>query len=289
MTKKIPYHRKRLGQIFLRDPLVVEQILQSASLTPQDMVLEIGPGRGILTAALARHTPALYALEIDAHYARTLQQHFASATHVHIIEADARFYDYGLLPQPLVVVANLPYSMGMAILHRLFAFRQRLSRLVIMLQQEVAARLLATPNTSAYGALSVFFQYYARLSHQFDVSRHAFTPTPAVDSSVVTLVPWPVLPSPAYDERWLFRLVKSAFAHRRKTLRANLLAAFPTTLTRTVLADVFTALALNEHARAQELHVHQFVQLAQILQSLPGSQGEGKAHDTSWTDADCLP
>ena len=289
MTKKIPYHRKRLGQIFLRDPLVVERMLQSASLTPQDMVLEIGPGRGILTTALARHTPALYALEIDAHYAHTLQQHFASATHVHILEADARFYDYALLPQPLVVVANLPYSMGMAILHHLFAFRQRLSRLVIMLQQEVATRLLATPNTSAYGALSVFFQYYACLTHQFDVSRHAFTPTPAVDSTVVTMVPWPVLPWPAYDERWFFRLVKSAFAHRRKTLRANLLAAFPTTLTRTVLAEVFTALALTEHARAQELHVHQFVQLAQLLQCLPGSQGEGKAQDISWTDADGLP
>ena len=289
MSKKIPYRRKHLGQIFLRDPLVVEQILQSASLTPQDTVLEIGPGRGILTAALARHTPALYAIEIDAHYARTLQQHFASATHVRIIEADARFYDYGLLPHPLVIVANLPYSMGMAILHRLFAVHQRLSRLVIMLQQEVAARLLAAPNTSTYGALSVFFQYYARLSHQFDVSRHAFTPMPAVDSTVVTLVPFSVLPWPACDERWLFRLVKSAFAHRRKTLRANLLAAFPTTLTRVVLADVFTALALNEHARAQELHVHQFVQLAQVLQSLCASEGEGEAHAISWTDADCLP
>jgi 16S rRNA (adenine1518-N6/adenine1519-N6)-dimethyltransferase len=287
MAKKIPYHRKRLGQIFLRDPLVVEQILQSASLTLQDMVLEIGPGRGILTTALARHTPALYAIEIDANYTRILQQHFASVTHVHIIEGDARFYDYGLLPQPLVVVANLPYSMGMTILHRLFAFRQRLSRLVIMLQQEVAARLLAAPNTSAYGALSVFLQYYARITHQFDVSRHAFAPVPAVDSTVVTLVPFSVLPWPACDERWLFRLVKSAFAHRRKTLRANLLAAFPTTLTRTVLAEVFTELALNEHARAQELHVHQFVQLAQVLQSLPGPEGEGKVRGISWTDADC--
>jgi len=284
MSKKIPYHRKRLGQIFLRDPLVVEQILQSASLTPQDTVLEIGPGRGILTAALARHTPALCAIEIDAHYACTLQQHFASATHVHIIEADARFYDYGLLPHPLVVVANLPYSMGMAILHRLFTFRQRLSRLVIMLQQEVAARLLAAPNTSTYGALSVFFQYYARLTHQFDVSRHAFAPMPAVDSTVVMLVPFSVLPWPACDERWLFRLVKSAFAHRRKTLRANLLAAFPTTLTRAVLADVFTDLALNEHARAQELHVHQFVQLAQALQSLRGADRDEASHSLSWPD-----
>ena len=112
---------------------------------------------------------------------------------------------------------------------------------------------------------------------------------PAVDSTVVMLVPFSVLPWPACDERGLFRLVKSAFAHRRKTLRANLLAAFPTTLTRAVLADVFTDLALNEHARAQELHVHQFVQLAQILQSLPASEGEGEAHAISWTDADCLP
>jgi len=188
-----------------------------------------------------------------------------------------------------VVVANLPYSMGMAILQRLFIFRQRLSRLVIMLQKEVATRLLAMPNSSAYGALSVFFQYYARLTHQYDVSRHAFAPVPAVASTVVPLVPFSVLPWPACDERWLFRLVKSAFAHRRKTLRANLLAAFPTTLTRTVLADVFTALALNEHARAQELHVHQFVHLAQILQNLSGLEGERKAHGISWTDADCLP
>ena len=284
MSKKIPYHRKRLGQIFLRDALVVERILQSASLAPDDLVLEVGPGRGILTAVLAQRTQALYAIEVDAHYARTLQQHFASATHVHVIEADARFYDYELLPQPLVVVANLPYSMGMAILQRLLTFRQRLSRLVIMLQKEVAARLLAQPNSSAYGALSVFFQYYTRMTHNFDVSRHAFAPVPAVDSSVITLRPFPVLPWPACDDHWLFRLVKHAFAHRRKTLRANLLAAFPQALTRTALAGVFTDLALNEHARAQELSVHQFVQLAQALQSLRGADRDEAAHSRNWLD-----
>ena len=268
MSRNIPQHRKHLGQVFLRDQLVVEKILQSASLAPQESVLEIGPGRGILTTALARHTQALYAIEVDAHYAHALQQHFAPATHVHIIQADARFYDYGLLPQPLVVVANLPYSMGMAILNRLLVFRQRLSRLVIMLQKEVALRLLAAPNSSAYGALSVFFQYYAAMTHQFDVSRHAFTPMPAVDSTVLTLVPFTALPWPACDEPWLFRIVKSAFAHRRKTLRVNLLTAFPTALTRTALANIFADLSLSEHVRAQELHVRQFVQLAEALHSL---------------------
>ena len=289
MPRKIPSHRKRLGQIFLRDSLVVERILQSASLTPDDVVLEVGPGRGILTAALARRTHALYAIEVDAHYARTLQQHFASATHVHVIEADARFYDYELLPQPLVVVANLPYSMGVAILQRLLTFRQRLSRLVIMLQKEVAARLLARPNSSAYGALSVFFQYYTHIRHNFDVSRHAFAPVPAVDSSVITLRPFPVLPWPACDESWLFRIVKTAFAHRRKTLRANLLAALPQVLTRTALAGVFTGLALNEHARAQELSVHQFVQLAQALQSLCSAERDAAAHDVGLMDAELPP
>ena len=289
MPKKIPYHRKRLGQVFLRDPLVVERILQSAALVPDETVLEIGPGRGTLTTALAQHTHALYAIEVDAHYTRTLQQQFASVTHVHIIEADARFYDYKLLPQPLVVVANLPYSIGMAIVQRLLTFRQRLSRLVIMLQKEVAARLAALPNSSTYGALSVFVQYYARITHNFDVSRHAFTPVPAVDSSVITLRPFPVLPWPACDDRWLFRIVKNAFAHRRKTLRANLLAAFPQALSRTALAGVFTDLALNEHARAQELSVYQFVQLAQALQSLCNAERDAAEYDPGLMDTELPP
>jgi len=289
MPKKIPYHRKRLGQIFLRDPLVVERILQSAALAPDDTVLEIGPGRGTLTTVLAQRTHALYAIEVDAYYVRTLQQQFASIPHVHIIEADARFYNYDFLPQPLVVVANLPYSMGMAIVQRLLAFRQRLSRLVIMLQKEVAARLAALPNSSTYGALSVFVQYYTRITHNFDVSRHAFAPVPAVDSSVITLRPFPILPWPACDDRWLFRIVKTAFAHRRKTLRANLLAAFPQALTRTTLAGVFTDLALNEHARAQELSVHQFVQLAQALQSLCRAEREAASHDMNFMDTELPP
>ena len=187
MSRNIPQHRKHLGQIFLRDQLVVEKILQSASLAPQESVLEIGPGRGILTAALARHTQALYAIEVDAHYAHPLQQHFAPATHVHIIQADARFYDYGLLPQPLVVVANLPYSMGMAILNRLLVFRQRLSRLVIMLQKEVALRLLAAPNSSAYGALSVFFQYYAAMLRICAFQAFSLPPLPFISAEIVNI------------------------------------------------------------------------------------------------------
>jgi 16S rRNA (adenine1518-N6/adenine1519-N6)-dimethyltransferase len=267
-TRASTPRRKRLGQIFLRDPLVVESILASAQLAPHETVLEIGPGRGALTMPLSQQVGTLYTIEIDAAYADDLRRRFVAAPHVHIIQADARRYDYGQLPGPLVVVANLPYSMGLAILRELFVFRTQLSRLIVMLQREVATRLLVSPGASAYSAVSVFFQYYADIHHCLAVSRHAFTPVPAVDSTVLALVPFAPLPWPSSDEHFFFQVVKCAFAHRRKTLRANLLAAQHLSLTRASLADIFTALHLTEQVRPQELHVAQFVQLSETLHRL---------------------
>lgn len=265
MSKYISQHRKRFGQIFLRDPLAIDKIVHAADLTAHETVLEIGPGRGALTLALSRHAAELYAIEIEARYTDELRRHCAAVSHIHIIQADARRYDYEQLPAPLVVVANLPYSMGMPILRQLFAFRRRLSRLIIMLQHEVAARLMAPPGTSAYGALSVFFQYYAAIRPCFEVSRHAFAPMPAVDSTVLSLVPYTTLPWPSHNEPFFLNLVKSAFVHRRKTLRANLLATPRLSLTRAEIGQASTALHLAAHARPQELHVGQFVQLAATL------------------------
>ena len=268
MQKKISRYRKRFGQIFLRDPLVAERMIQSLTLAPYETVLEIGPGRGALTNGLSRQASALYAIEIEARYVDGLRQRFVSLPQVHIVHADARTYDYAQLPAPLVVVSNLPYSTGMPILRRLFAFRQRLSRLLIMLQQEVAARLLAHPGTSAYSALSVFFQYYADIRHGFDVSRHAFTPVPSVDSTVIALVPYTTLPWTNCHEPFFLSLVKSAFVHRRKTLRANLLAAPQLCLSRAELNHVFATLDFAPNSRPQDLHVSQFVQLAAVLHRL---------------------
>ncbi|MGQ4807925.1 Ribosomal RNA small subunit methyltransferase A [Candidatus Entotheonellaceae bacterium PAL068K] len=267
MPQKLSRHRKRFGQIFLRDSLVIEKILQHADLSPDDTVLEIGPGRGALTAALGQQVSRLYAIEIEAPFAEALRQRFAARPHVHILQADARTYNYGQLPAPLTVVANLPYSMGLPILRQLFAHRHHLSRLIIMLQREVAARLLAPPGTRAYGALSVFFQYYATLRCCFGVSRHAFVPVPAVDSTVLSLVPYTILPWPSHNEPFFFSLVKRAFAHRRKMLRANLLA-MPQCLTKAELEDILSNLHLSTNVRPQELSVSQFVQLATTLHGL---------------------
>ena len=267
-AKKISRYRKRFGQVFLQDPMVVDTILQSLNLKPLESVLEIGPGRGALTHGLAQRGNPLYAIEIEAGYVAALQQRFAMLPHVHIIQADARRYDYRQLPAPLVVVANLPYSMGMPILRHLFAFRQRLSRLTIMLQQEVAARLLASPGTSAYSAVSVFFQYYAAIRHEIAVSRYAFSPVPSVDSTVLSLEPYTTLPWVACDEQFFLNMVKIAFMHRRKTLRSNLLNTSSHALTSIVLDALFASLGLATTIRPQDVAVSQFVQLAALLQGL---------------------
>jgi 16S rRNA (adenine1518-N6/adenine1519-N6)-dimethyltransferase len=136
---------------------------------------------------------------------------------------------------------------------------------MLMLQKEVAARLLAQPGTSAYGALSVFFQYSAEIRCCLEVSRHAFSPVPAVDSTVLSFTPFITLPWPSADEDFFLRIVKYAFTHRRKTLRANLLAASSLGLTRAQLAETLRTLELAENIRPQELHVAQFVQLAAAL------------------------
>ena len=282
VTRKISYRRKRLGQVFLRDRSVVEGIMRCAALTGSETVLEIGPGRGILTTALASRAASLYALEIDPRYVQAMQQLFAEAPHVHILQADARTYDYDTLPQPLAVVANLPYQAGMAILAQLFRSRQRLSRLVVMLQKEVAGRLLAPPNSASYSALSVFFQYYAAVRHGFHVSRHAFTPVPAVDSTVITLTPYRELPWPRHDEQFFFRVVRQAFAHRRKLLRGNLLGLAYPGLSQAVVERAFQILGLGNNARAQELPVVRFVQLSEALRGLlpegdPGQSTGGRS------------
>ena len=268
VASRTSYRRKRLGQVFLRNPAVVEGIMRCAALAPCETALEIGPGKGILTTTLARQATALYALEIDPRYVQAMLQQFAASSHVHILQADARTYDYEKLPQPLVVVANLPYQAGMAILTQLFRFRHRLSRLVVMLQKEVAARLLAEPNSPSYSALSVFFQYYAAVRHGLHVSRHAFTPVPAVDSTVITLTPHRRLPWPKHDEQFFFRIVRHAFAHRRKLMRGNLLRLSDPAPSQAVVAQAFDALGIGGNARAQELSVYQFVELSETLWGL---------------------
>ncbi len=189
-----------------------------ADVRREDRVVEIGPGRGILTRLLAARAGALTAIELDARWHAALQSEFANAAHVHIEHGDALTYPFEDLPPPFKVVANLPYYLSTQILFRLLGLRTRITLMVLMLQREVVDRLVARPGTKAYGALSVVVAYAADVHKEFAVAPGSFTPRPSVNSAVVTIVPRLSPAVAVRDEALFMRLVRAAFAHRRKML-----------------------------------------------------------------------
>jgi 16S rRNA (adenine1518-N6/adenine1519-N6)-dimethyltransferase len=213
-----PQPNKRLGQNFLIDPNIVRKIVALAELNIRDYVLEIGPGRGILTEAVCRAVGRVTAVEVDPRLHAYLESRQSELPNVELVCEDALAYPIENLPMGTVVVANLPYYISTPLLFRLLDQRDRFPRMVLMLQDEVVDRLVAKPGGSDYGVLSVMAQYVAEITKSFRVSAQCFRPRPEVASAVVLLR--------TKDRTWLsqqeedaFRvLVKAAFAHRRKTL-----------------------------------------------------------------------
>jgi 16S rRNA (adenine1518-N6/adenine1519-N6)-dimethyltransferase len=222
---------RALGQHFLRDRSVVDRIVELVRPTPRDLVVEIGPGRGALTGALAARAGRLLALEIDAALAAALRERFATAPRVEIRQSDARRFDYAglraLVPDPggrVLVVGNLPYSVGKPILAALVESGPAIDEMALMLQKEVAERVAAEPGGKTYGALSVLSQVAASVRLAFTVPPGAFSPPPQVDSAVLHLEPRREPPVPIADPARFARVVHAAFGQRRKSL-ANALAA----------------------------------------------------------------
>jgi len=212
-----PPANKRLGQHFLIDQNIVRKIVAAAELAPDDTVLEIGPGRGILTDALSRAARRVVAIEIDAALCALLQARQPDWKNVELICADALLHPFETLPAG-VVVANLPYYISTPLLFKFLEQRRRFSRLVLMLQNEVADRLVAKAGDDDYGVLSVLMQYAADVKKAFKVSANCFRPRPDVGSAVVVLRPRPEALLSPHEEPGFTALVKAAFAHRRKTL-----------------------------------------------------------------------
>jgi 16S rRNA (adenine1518-N6/adenine1519-N6)-dimethyltransferase len=257
--------KKRFGQHFLVSPAVLRGILRLAELTPEDTVLEIGAGTGTLTAALAAKVRQVLAVEVDRDLIPPLRRRFAGQPHVRIIHADALRFDFAQLTAPCKVVANLPYGTATAILMRLLAQRRRISLAVVMLQREVAARLCATPGTKAYGSLTLTAQWYATVYKGFQVPPSAFSPAPKVMSSVVKIIPHAQPPLAVRDEALLFRLIRAAFAQRRKTLLNALAAALRPQVEPAVLAQTLRAAGLDGRRRGETLTLAEFARLADAL------------------------
>lgn len=214
--------RKRLGQHFLIDESVAEKVVDSANLSLDDTVVEIGPGTGILTSRLADIAKKVIAIEIDKKLCHILKDRLSSYGNIAIVNADALQYDYKEIKERFKVVSNLPYSISTPLTIKLIENREMINDMVLMFQKEVADRISAKPGTKDYGSLSIVVQYYADVRKLMNVGRSAFKPPSEVDSAVIRITPRKEPAVKVIDEALFFDIVKNAFSHRRKTIRNNL-------------------------------------------------------------------
>ena len=253
--------RKRFGQHFLVSDDTISRIIAAIGPEAGDTLVEIGPGRGALTAPLAALGAALgfelHAIELDRDLVPQLTARFAGRRHVVIHQADALQFDFTSLPAPLRIVGNLPYNISTPLLFHLIGQRESVQDMHFMLQKEVVDRLAAAPGSRAYGRLTIMAGAYLHAEPLFDVPADAFRPPPRVVSTVVRLRPRRMDPFPIDDPAFLRELVTRAFSQRRKQLRNALKA---------VATDTdFTALGIDPAARPEQLPVATWVALANRL------------------------
>lgn len=265
MSEHYPRPRKALGQNFLTDRNIITKILAAAQLSPEDCVLEVGPGRGALTELLAQRVKRLVAVEFDRDLAAILRQRFSAESQVTIHEQDVLKVDFEelLKADSFKVVANLPYNISTPVLFRFLEERRRFSRVVVMLQKEVGERLAAPPDCGDYGVLTVLFRQWFDVKREFLVPPGCFHPAPKVDSVVISLVPLAEPRVKVLDQALFERVVKAAFAMRRKTLWNCLKSA--DLLDPQSLEQVLDLCAIDGRRRGETLDLEEFALLSRTL------------------------
>ena len=268
----MPQPRKQFGQHWLRSEKALQKIVAAAGLGEGDRVLEIGPGKGVLTRPLLAATAAVVAVEIDRDLCRLLVEKLGKIDNFLLLQADilsldleAALAEFPNFQQPNKVVANIPYNITGPILEKLLGAiatpnPQPFDLIVLLLQKEVALRLCANPGSRNYGALSVRVQYLAESEWICDVPAKAFQPPPKVDSAVVRLRPRQ-FHLDVTDVRKLETLIKLGFATKRKMLRNNLMSL----VERDRLNTLLEQLEINPQARAEDLSLENWVALSNRL------------------------
>ena len=208
----------------MKDEYVAEKIVSFADVRQDETVLEIGPGKGILTSILLSQAQKVIAVEIDDELIRYLKRRFSKAQNLCLIHKDFLKYDLSILSEKIKVIGNLPYNIGTRIIMHIINFRERFSNVIFMLQKEVAERLVASPGTKDYGSLSIFIQLYFYGEILMNIPPESFSPPPKVFSTIVNLEPKKQLFGQFDNPELFHKIVKLAFSHRRKKLRNNLKA-----------------------------------------------------------------
>lgn len=257
---------KELGQHFLCDPALAAQIAEYAELQAGERVWEIGPGQGILSQALLDKGVNLTAFELDRRLQKPLQDRFAKAT-MELVMADILKVDWASqlsgYPAPIKLVANIPYQISSPLLYLLEEHSQHFSRIVMMMQKEVAERLCSPPGKKSYGQLTLRLglKYESRIVMRLKPEH--FDPPPQVDSAVILMTPRPnapVLKAPIS----FYALLKAAFAHKRKTLRNNLIPHLGKAQTQALEAQS----GINFSQRAECLYEADFIHLSELVAAL---------------------
>jgi len=262
--------RKRLGQHFLEDRAAIEAIISHAHFKATDVVVEIGPGLGALTIPMLPYIHHLVAIEKDPLLVKILWQKFTAEQRrkVTLVSEDVLKLDFRQINdtfrQKLRVLGNLPYNISAPLLEHLIENRLYIRNAILMFQYEVARRLTASPNTKEYGALSVAFQYYARISPILKITRTSFYPKPKVDSMILELDFDKPHPCRAQNDEWFLRVVKAAFSFRRKTIRNSLERALAPAA-RDMIACALEKSSIDPKRRAETLTIDEYIRLSTFL------------------------
>ncbi len=251
--------RKRFGQHFLTDDLVLANMVSTIAPKKTEYMVEIGPGQGQLTKFLINAVKHLDVVEIDRDLAAGLQSHFGTLANLTIYNEDILKFDWQRLNHPakLRIVGNLPYNITTPLLFQLLILPNPIQDFHFLLQKEVVERLTAAVGSHNYSRLTVMAQYFAELSEIFVVPATAFSPPPKVESAFIRIIPYATPPFPARDFKKFSLLVKEAFTYRRKTL-ANSLRQLVTT-------NELETLEIDPICRPQQLTVENFVKISNII------------------------
>ena len=263
--------KKKFGQNFLIDSNVLDGIVEAAGVTKDDCVLEIGPGIGSLTQYLAEAAGKVVAVEIDKTLIPVLADTLSEYDNVTVINDDVLKVDIDAIikeynnGRPIKVVANLPYYITTPIVMKLFESGAPMESMTVMVQKEVADRMVMGPGNKDYGSLSLAVGYYAEAKNVMDVAPSSFIPQPGVGSAVVHLKRYEKPAVVVSDEKFMFEIIRTAFNQRRKTL-SNALSNNPALkVSRQQVQDALIKIGLGEMSRGEILSLSQFAQLSDIL------------------------
>jgi len=261
------------GQHLLIDPNIQRKIVELIAPKPEEWILEIGPGLGALTSEILAAGACVVAVEKDKRFCEILEGELGGdykgkfqVVHADILKTDLKKLAARLKKRKLKVVSNLPYYITSPVLFWLIENRAYVEKAVLMMQREVANRILAQPGNKDYGRLTLALRFYAETHRAFDVSRNCFTPKPDVDSSVVVFDFYPPSKFPkGIDEDFLFYIVQTAFGARRKTLLNRLLHDPALGKSRDELLPILRELGIPEGARGEDLLLKDFISLAEAF------------------------